>query len=280
MTQTEVRETIAPVELELDGVWDQLVAEASVQERSPSLRSLMNLRVTSRSCFEDSLATAMAQAASDGHTYEAPLHDMFFDVLQRNPDIGRAARIDLVASVERNPAYPNLLIPYLFAKGFLGLEMHRVGHALWHEGRSTEAFMIQSRISEVFSMDIHPAARVGTGVFIDHATGIVIGETAVVGDDSSLLQGVTLGGTGKETGDRHPKVGRGCLISAGAIVLGNVQVGDYSRIGAGSVVLSDVPPHSTVVGVPAKVVRTNRPSDCPGETMDPRIEDMMPEYVI
>lgn len=277
MTQTEVRETITA---EIDGVWEQLVAEASRQESSPSLRSLMNLRVTSRSCFEDSLATAMAQAASDGHTYEAPLHDMFFDMLVCHPDIARAARVDLVASVERNPAYPNLLIPYLFAKGFLGLEMHRVGHALWHEGRSTEAFMIQSRISEEFGMDIHPAAKIGIGVFIDHATGIVIGETATIGDDTSLLQGVTLGGTGKETGDRHPKVGRGCLISAGAIVLGNVKVGDYSRIGAGSVVLSDVPAHSTVVGVPAKVVRTNKASDCPGETMDPRIEDMMPEYVI
>jgi serine O-acetyltransferase len=264
----------------IDGVWDELYAEAQMQETSPSLRSLMHLRVTSRSSFEDSLATGMAQAASDGHTYEQPLRDMFFDVLTQNPEIGRAARIDLVASVERNPAYPNILIPYLFAKGFLGLEMHRVAHALWHQGRSTEAFLIQSRISEVLAMDIHPAARIGTGVFIDHATGIVIGETAVVDSDVSLLQGVTLGGTGKESGDRHPKVRRGCLISAGAIILGNVTIGEYSRVGAGSVVLSDVPPHATVVGVPAKVVRINRSSDCPSETMDPRIEDMMPEYVI
>lgn len=279
MTQTELRETMHYSD-EVDGVWDQLVAEASLQERSPSLRSLMYLRVTSRESFEDSLATAMAQAASDGHTYEQPLHDMFFDTLQRHPGIGRAARIDLIASVERNPAYPNLLIPYLFAKGFLGLEMHRVAHALWHEDRMTEALLIQSRVSEVFAMDIHPAARVGTGVFIDHATGIVIGETAAVDDDVSLLQGVTLGGTGKDMGDRHPKVGRGSLISAGAIVLGNVRIGEYSRIGAGSVVLADVPPHATVVGVPAKVVRINRASDCPGETMDPRVEDMMPEYMI
>ena len=278
MTQTELRETIDATDI--DGVWDQLVAEARVQESSPSLRSLMNLRVTSRSCFEDSLATAMAQAASDSHTYEQPLHDMFFDVLTRHPEIGQAARIDLVASVERNPAYPNLLIPYLFAKGFLGLEMHRVGHVLWHEGRMTEALLIQSRISEELAMDIHPAARIGTGVFIDHATGIVIGETAVVSDDVSLLQGVTLGGTGKETGDRHPKVGPGCLISAGAIVLGNITIGAHSRIGAGSVVLTDVPAHATVVGVPAKVVRINRNADCPSETMDPRIEDMTPEYVI
>lgn len=277
MTQTDLRESID--QAETDGVWTQLVAEALRQERSPSLRSLMHLRVTSRASFEDSLATAMAQAASDGHTYEQPLHDMFFEVLTNCPEIGQAARIDLVASVDRNPAYPNLLIPYLFAKGFLGLEMYRIAHALWHSGRTTEALMIQSRVSEVFAMDIHPAARIGTGVFIDHATGIVVGETAVIGDDTSLLQGVTLGGTGKETGDRHPKVGRGCLISAGAIVLGNVRIGDYSRIGAGSVVLSDVPPHATAVGVPAKVVRSNT-VDCPGESMDPRIADMMPEYVI
>ncbi len=278
MTQTELRETIDPEAI--DGVWDDLINEARLQQSSPSLRSLMHLRITSRTSFEDSLATGMAQAASDGHTYEQPLHEMFFDVLTLHPEIGRAARIDLIASVERNPAYPNPLIPYLFAKGFLGLEMHRVAHALWNEGRSTEAFLIQSKISEVLAMDIHPAARIGTGVFIDHATGIVIGETCVIDDDVSLLQGVTLGGTGKESGDRHPKIGRGCLISAGAIVLGNVKVGEYSRIGAGSVVLADVPPHATVVGVPAKVVRINKPSDCPGETMDLRVEDMMPEYII
>lgn len=278
MTQTELREDIDAAAL--DGVWDELRAEARLQETSPSLRSLMHLRVTSRGSFEDSLATGMAQAASDGHTYEQPLHDMFYDVLSEHPEIGRAARIDLVASVDRNPAYPNVLIPYLFAKGFLGLEMHRVAHALWHEGRSTEAFLIQSRVSEVFAMDIHPAARIGCGVFIDHATGIVIGETAMVDDDVSILQGVTLGGTGKDVGDRHPKVGRGCLISAGAIILGNVRIGPYSRVGAGSVVLTDVPAHATVVGVPAKVVRINRNSDCPSETMDPRIEDMMPEYII
>lgn len=278
MTQTEVRENTDTAQI--DGVWDELRNEARMQENSPSLRSLMHLRVTSRLSFEDSLATGMAQAASDGHTYEQPLRDMFFDVLMANPDIGRAARIDLVASVDRNPAYPNVLVPYLFAKGFLGLEMHRVAHALWHTGRQTEAFLIQSRISEVFAMDIHPAARIGCGVFIDHATGIVIGETTVIDDDVSLLQGVTLGGTGKDSGDRHPKIGRGCLISAGAIILGNVKVGEYSRVGAGSVVLADVPPHATVVGVPAKVVRINRNSDCPSETMDPRVEDMMPEYVI
>lgn len=278
MTQTELRVPVDPVVI--DGVWDELRAEASLQETSASLRSLMHLRVTSRSCFEDSLSTGMAQAASDGHTYEQPLHDMFYDVLTEHPEIGRAARIDLIASVDRNPAYPNLLIPYLFAKGFLGLEMHRVAHALWHEGRRTEAFLIQSRVSEVFAMDVHPAARIGCGVFIDHATGIVIGETAVVDDDVSVLQGVTLGGTGKDVGDRHPKISYGCLISAGAIILGNVRVGAYSRVGAGSVVLTDVPPHATVVGVPAKVVRINRNSDCPSETMDPRIDDMMPEYSI
>ena len=278
MTQTELRESIDTTTI--DGVWDELHAEARIQSASPSLRSLMYLRVTSRRSFEDSLATGMAQAASDGHTYEQPLQDMFLDVLTRCPEVGRAARIDLIASVDRNPAYPNLLVPYLFAKGFLGLEMHRVAHALWHQGRTTEAFLIQSRVSEVLAMDIHPAARIGSGVFIDHATGIVIGETAVIDDDVSLLQGVSLGGTGKETGDRHPKVHRGCLISAGAIILGNVTIGEYSRVGAGSVVLNDVPPHATVVGVPAKVVRINRSSDCPSETMDPRIEDMMPEYVI
>ena len=176
-----------------------------------------------------------------------------------------------MVSYERNPAYPNYLVPYLFAKGFLGLQMHRVAHEMWKAGRVMAASFLQSRNSEVFAMDIHPAARVGSGILVDHATGIVVGETCVIGDGVSILQGVTLGGTGNEDGDRHPKIGAGVLLSAGAIVLGNVRVGDCSRVAAGSVVLDEVPPHTTVAGVPAKVVRRHADSLVPAERMDQEI---------
>ncbi|MFN3338900.1 MAG: serine O-acetyltransferase, partial [Dietzia sp.] len=164
------------------------------------------------------------------------------------------------------------LVPYLFAKGFLGLQVHRVAHEMWNAGRVMAASFLQSRVSEVFAMDIHPAARVGSGILVDHATGIVVGETCVIGDGVSILQGVTLGGTGNEDGDRHPKIGSGVLLSAGSIVLGNVLVGDCSRVAAGSVVLDEVPPHTTVAGVPAKVVRRHADSVVPAEEMDQEID--------
>lgn len=165
-----------------------------------------------------------------------------------------AAERDMAAVLERDPACRSLLQPFLFFKGFQALQTHRVAHWLWSEGRETLAFFFQSRAAERFQVDIHPAARMGSGVMLDHATGIVIGETAEVGDDCSILQGVTLGGTGKEVDDRHPKIGKGVLISVGAKVLGNIQIADRARIGAGSVVLAPVSEDCTVAGVPAKPI--------------------------
>ena len=186
------------------------------------------------------------------------------------PSCGEAVRADLSAVFQRDPACHSYAQAFLFFKGFHALESYRVAHYLWTHRRQTMALFIQNRMSDLFAVDIHPAAKLGRGIMIDHATGVVIGETAVVGDDVSMLHGVTLGGTGKQDEDRHPKVGRGVLLSTGAKVLGNIHVGNCSRIAAGSVVLADVPPHMTVAGVPARVVG---PAGCaePARSMDQSI---------
>ena len=181
------------------------------------------------------------------------------------------AREPRSGSLARDPAAGSSVNPFLNHKGFHALQAHRVAHWYWGRQRKALAQCLQGRASEVFAVDIHPAAVVGGGVFIDHGTGVVIGETAVVGDNVSILQGVTLGGTGKETGDRHPKIGSGVLLSAGAKVLGNIRIGDGAKVGAGSVVLDAVPPHKTVVGVPARVVGTPR-ADQPALDMDQHID--------
>jgi serine O-acetyltransferase len=180
---------------------------------------------------------------------------------------------------ERDPACKGYVQPFLFFKGFQSLQTQRIAHWLWGQGRETMAFYLQSRMSEIFQVDIHPATRIGSGVFIDHGTGIVIGETAVIGDDVSLLQGVTLGGTGAERGDRHPKIGRGVLLGAGAKVLGNIQIGDFAKVASGSVVLKPVPAHCTAAGVPARLV--NCPTgDEPARSMDHTLADVVYDYVI
>ncbi|MFV0458518.1 MAG: serine O-acetyltransferase [Actinomycetales bacterium] len=249
-------------------VWTQLRQAAQVVTvDEPCLAPLVAHTVLEREDFASSLAALMATKADSAEVPRAELAELLTHVVRADPEVAEGAAIDLLSSVDRNPAYPDPLVPFLFAKGFVGLQLHRAAHSLWREGRQTLAFYLQSQVSERLGIDIHPAARIGRGVFIDHATGVVIGETAVVGDDTSILQGVTLGGTGKDSGDRHPKVGKGVLLSAGANVLGNVVIGDYSKVGAGSVVLHEVPPHTTVVGVPARVVR-ERQTGIPGVTMD------------
>jgi serine O-acetyltransferase len=182
-------------------------------------------------------------------------------------------RADIAAVFDRDPACERLIEPFLYFKGYHALQAHRLNHWLWHTGDRDFALYLQSRSSEVFQTDIHPAATIGRGVFLDHATDLVVGETAVVGDDVSLMQGVTLGGTGKESGDRHPKIRNGVVIGTGAKILGNIEVGQHARIAAGSVVLKPVPPHATVAGVPAKVVRVAT-SDEPSREMDQALSDL------
>lgn len=253
-------------------VWDRLSADARTSRNEPLIAGLVLDLIDGCDDLAESLARLAASRIATPEIGRHVLEKEIRAVLDKHPHVLEAVADDLVVSYERNPAYPNYLVPYLFAKGFLGLQIHRVAREMWNSGRVMAASFLQSRNSEVFAMDIHPAARVGSGILVDHATGIVVGETCVIGDGVSILQGVTLGGTGNEDGDRHPKIGSGVLLSAGSIVLGNVRVGDCSRVAAGSVVLNEVPPHTTVAGVPAKVVRQHSDSLVPADRMDQNID--------
>lgn len=236
-------------------VWSRLRVEAaSAAAEEPILASFLNAAILRHDRFDGALAYHLAAKLADAQLDSMLARDVIENALAADRSIAEKAAADMLAVDERDPACRSLLQPFLYFKGFLALQSHRVSHWLWNEGRETLAFHLQSRMSERYGVDIHPAARIGQAVMIDHATAVVIGETAVVGDGVSLLHGVTLGGTGKTGIDRHPKIGDGVLIGAGAKVLGNITVGEEARIAAGSVVLADVPAHCTVAGVPAKPV--------------------------
>ena len=249
-------------------VWAALRNEAQAAAMSESaLASLLAAVILNHKSLGDALSYQLARKLGDQELRAMSLRDICEEAYQADPSIVEKAEYDLRAVFERDPACKGYVQPFLFFKGFLALQTHRVAHWLWHEGRETLAFYLQSRSSELFQVDINPATRIGRGVFIDHGTGIVIGETAVIGDDVSMLQGVTLGGTGAERGDRHPKVGRGVLLGAGAKVLGNITIGDYAKVASGSVVLKPVPAGCTAAGVPARLV--NCPAgDEPAKSMD------------
>jgi serine O-acetyltransferase len=258
-----------------DDVWDELRAEAQADaDAEPILRKFYADLVLSRPSLEAALAAHLsAKLCVPGVLPQDALRDLVAGALASHPEAGRAARADLRAARDRDAACERMVHCFLYYKGFLALQAHRAAHALWADGRAAAALLLQSRASEVFGVDIHPGARIGCGILLDHATGVVIGETAVVGNDVSILHGVTLGGTGKESGDRHPKVGDGVLIGAGASVLGNVHIGAGAKIGAGAVVLRDVPEGTTAVGNPAKAigkkaVPQRRPEEQPGVTME------------
>jgi serine O-acetyltransferase len=240
---------------ELDPVWDQIRNEAhEMVENEPNLGGLVHSGILHHASLEKSLAYRMSQKLASGEMGEQILREIFDEAYRTDPLLGQAARADLMAVFERDPACHRLIQPILFFKGFQAVQAYRVGHWLWQRGRLEMAYFIQMRVSEVFGIDIHPNAVIGKGIMIDHAHSIVIGETAVVGDNVSMLHSVTLGGTGKADGDRHPKIENGVMIGAGAKVLGNIRIGYCSRIAAGSVVLQTVPPCKTVAGVPARIV--------------------------
>jgi serine O-acetyltransferase len=249
-------------------VWAALRNEAERSAMSePALASLLNAVVISHENLGDALSYQLARKLGDQELRAMSLRELATQAYRSNPQLVKTAEADLQAVFERDPACKGYVQPFLFFKGFQALQTQRVAHWLWNHGRQTLAFYLQSRVSEVFQVDIHPAAVIGKGVFVDHGTGIVIGETATVGDDVSMLHGVTLGGTGAERGDRHPKIGKGVLLAAGAKVLGNIKIGDYAKIAAGSVVLKDVPPGCTAAGVPARLV--NCPTcEEPARSMD------------
>ena len=253
----------------LDPVWARVREEAEEITRSaPELATFIFTTVLNHDKLEQAVADRVASRLDHADVSGELIRQGFDEAFAAEPSIGDAIRADIVAVAERDPATTRYIEPVLYYKGFHALQTHRLAHFLWHRGRKDFALYLQSRASSVFGVDINPNTKIGRGVFIDHGTGIVLGQTAVIEDDVSILQGVTLGGTGKERGDRHPKIRRGVLLSAGAKVLGNIEVGACSRVAAGSVVLKAVPPNTTVAGVPARVVGKSPCEGTPAHTMD------------
>jgi serine O-acetyltransferase len=247
--------TAAPILSLCAETWTSLRRQAeAVAEGEPILRPSLEASVLRHEGFGPALADHLSRKLACPELSAQALADLFGEALADDAGIAESAIIDLRAVFERDPAAGDLLSPFLWFKGYLALQTHRMSHWLWRHGRRHVARQIQSRVSERFAVDIHPAARFGRGILIDHGTGLVVGETAVVENEVSILQSVTLGGTGKQRGDRHPKIRHGVLIGAGAKVLGNIEVGEGAKVGAGSIVLDDVEPYTTVVGNPARPV--------------------------
>jgi serine O-acetyltransferase len=239
----------------VDPIWDSMREEArAAAERDPLLAAFLYSTIINHRSLEESVIYRICERLDHPDLQAILLRQTFDEMLSDWPEWGSILRVDIQAVYDRDPACQRFMEPVLYFKGFQALQTHRLAHWLLSRGRRDFAFYLQSRSSSVFQTDINPAARIGRGIFLDHATGFVVGETAVIGDNVSILHGVTLGGTGKEGSDRHPKIANGVMIGAGAKILGNIQIGHCSRIAAGSVVLKPVPPKTTVAGVPAKVV--------------------------
>ncbi|PZM11239.1 serine O-acetyltransferase [Rhizobium tubonense] len=252
----------------VDPIWDSMRDEArAAAERDPLLAAFLYSTVINHRSLEECVIYRICERLDHPDMQAILLRQTFDEMLSDWPEWGSTLRVDIQAVYDRDPACLRFMEPVLYFKGFHAIQTHRLAHWLLNRGRRDFALYLQSRASSVFQTDINPAARIGKGIFLDHATGLVVGETAVIGDNVSILHGVTLGGTGKEGSDRHPKIGNGVLIGAGAKILGNIQIGQCSRVAAGSVVLKEVPPKTTVAGVPAKVVGTAGCSE-PSRIMD------------
>src|SRR5216684_9402572 len=234
----------------VDPVWARIRIEAEeVVRREPELATFIYSTVLHHGTLEAAVVHRVTQRLDHPEVSAELIRQAYEDALESEPALGSAFRADIVATIDRDPAANRYLQPVLYFKGFHAIQTHRLAHWLWNRGRRDFALYLQSRSSAVFQCDIHPNARIGRGIFLDHATGLVVGETAVIEDDVSMLHGVTLGGTGKQDGDRHPKIRRGVMIGAGAKILGNIEIGHCARVAAGSVVLKPVPPQKTVAGV-------------------------------
>jgi len=256
-------------------IWQQIRQEAEADALSePLLASFLQTSILSHDSFEKSLAFVLANRMGNTVLLPTQLFETFFDVLTKDADVRCGALADMEAMRERDPACLTLVQPLLYAKGYHAIQTHRIAHHLWKRGHPLIALALQSWSSEVFAVDIHPAARIGKGILLDHGTGVVIGETAVVGDNCSLLQNITLGGTGKDMGDRHPKIGNNVLIGANATVLGNIKIGNGSQIAAGSLVLKSVGPCTMVAGSPAREV--GRVARNPAASMEQWQQDCLP----
>jgi serine O-acetyltransferase len=258
----------------VDPVWTRIRREAeAVVRQEPELSSFIYSSVLHHDRLEQVVAHRIAERLGHPDVSSELIRQAYADALEDAPALGDAFRADIVATYDRDPATNRFMEPVLYFKGFHAIQTHRLAHWLWGKGRKDFAFYLQSRGSSVFQCDIHPAARIGRGIFLDHATGLVVGETAAIDDDVSILHDVTLGGTGNEVGDRHPKIGRGVMIGAGAKILGNIEVGHCARIAAGSVVVKAVPHNTTVAGVPARVIGEAGCAE-PSRTMDQMLNDL------
>lgn len=250
-----------------DSTWNTVRTETEIlAQEEPILASFLHATILNHDSFEAALSFHLASRLDSSTAPALLIREVVEEAFASDATIACAARYDLHATLERDSACNSLSAPFLFYKGYLALQTFRISHWLWHQNRIPLALFFQNRISVVFGVDIHPAAQIGKGIMLDHATGIVIGETAVVEDNVSIMQSVTLGGTGKESGDRHPKIREDVLIGAGAKILGNIEVGKGAQVGAGSVVLKPVRPHTVVAGVPAKELGMSK-SDHPAKEM-------------
>jgi serine O-acetyltransferase len=252
---------------EEDAAWQRLRAEAQQGLDGDAALAGLYLQILDASTFEQALAHRLARLLADGFLRAEALGSILLNQIDMEPSIGAGMRADAAAVVERDPATSRIIEPFLFYKGYAAIQTHRFAHVLWTRGRRDLALYLQSRSSKVFDTDIHPAATFGNGIFLDHATGFVAGETVLIEDNVSILHGVTLGGSGIEKGQRHPEVRTGVLIGAGAQILGQVEIGAYSKIAAGSLVTKSVPPRSTAAGVPARIIE-GAGSDNPAKNMD------------
>jgi serine O-acetyltransferase len=258
----------------VDPVWTRLRQEAeAVTRQEPAMTSFLVTTILNHPTLESAVVHRVASRLGHPVMSDDFIFQTYMEAIEGDPGLGDAFRADIAAVADRDPACTRLIEPVLYFKGFHAIQTHRLAHWLWRNGRQDFALYLQSRASEVFQVDINPAVAMGKGIFIDHATGVVIGQTAVIEDNVSILQDVTLGGTGKERGDRHPKIRRGVLIGAGAKILGNIEVGQCARVAAGSVVLKSVPRNTTVAGVPARVVGEAGCAE-PARSMDQLIREM------
>jgi serine O-acetyltransferase len=260
----------------VDPVWARIRGEAEeVVRREAELATFIYSTVLHHDTLEAAVVHRVTERLDHPDVSAELIRQAYGDALEGDPSIGLAFRADIVATSDRDPATDRFLEPVLYFKGFHAIQTHRLAHWLWYKGRKDFAYYLQSRSSAVFQTDIHPAAPIGRGIFLDHATGLVVGETAVIEDDVSILHDVTLGGTGKDHGDRHPKIRRGVMLGAGAKIIGAIEIGHCARVAAGSVVLKPVPHNTTVAGVPAKVIGE---AGClePSRTMDQLFYDTGP----